>query len=211
MVQYDLSHLTQNVSQHVVGPIQDDEALFLFSIITGMRLSRILEIGGLEGYSGKNFLQAMKNAPGGGVLYTVDLNPVPVLASNHKVIIKNALDINQEDVDNQPLDLIFFDCHDMIQIKVYNEFVEKGIITDKTVLALHDTNLHYSPYNIWGPYIEEDGGGYAHQPVEREMTNMFKSMGYDIFSLHTTKDKHSDQFPFRHGVTVCQKFKKLLV
>ena len=59
MVKYDLSHLSQPENQNVSGPIQDDEALFLYSIIRGCRLERILEIGGLSGYSAKNFLQAL--------------------------------------------------------------------------------------------------------------------------------------------------------
>ena len=58
MVNYDLTHLTQNENQRVLGPIQDDEALFLYSIIRGCRLERILEIGGLNGYSARNFLKA---------------------------------------------------------------------------------------------------------------------------------------------------------
>ena len=33
MVNYDLAHLTQPENQNVSGPIQDDEALFLYSII----------------------------------------------------------------------------------------------------------------------------------------------------------------------------------
>jgi peroxiredoxin len=42
-----------------------------------------------------------------------------------------------------------------------------------------------------------------------EMVNFFKDDGYDIFSISTDKSKHDDSFPFRHGVTVCKKFKKL--
>lgn len=210
MVHYDLTHLTQDTSQRVLGPIQDDEALFMFSIINGMRLSRILEIGGGNGYSGRNFLQAMQHVPGGGILYTVDINPVPQLAANHKVLTKNALHLTGEDVDNEPLDFVFFDCHDMVQMDIFKYFVEHNIINEKTVLALHDTNLHYSPYNVWGPYVEEEGG-FAHQPVERIMVNTFKSIGYDVFSLHTTREKHSDAFPFRHGITICQRFRPLKV
>lgn len=202
MVNYNLSHLTQDASQHVAGPIQDDEALFLYSIIKGMRLTRILEIGGLSGYSAKNFLQAMDNVD--GILYTVDINHVPTLASNHKVIIKNAIHLTKEDVDDKPIDLIFFDCHDMIQMDIYRYFLENNIINDKTIIALHDTNLHYPPHHVIGRYLEKEGG-YVHQPVERQMVNMFKELGYNVFNLHTTKDKHSDAFPYRHGVSICQK------
>jgi len=208
MVNYDLTHLTQPDNQQVLGPIQDDEALFLYSIIRGCRLNRILEIGGLNGYSGKNFLQALSFSTD-GILYTCDINPVPILSDNHKVIIKNALDLTIDELDNKPLDLIFFDCHDMIQMDIYYNFLKNNIINDNTILALHDTNLHYPPFQVWGPYIEKDKG-YAHQPVERNMVNIFKSLGYDIFGISTDHTKHSPDFPFRHGITVCKKFKVLL-
>jgi len=207
MVNYDLTHLTQPENQNVSGPIQDDEALFLYSIIRGCRLERILEIGGLSGYSANNFLKALSFSKN-GILYTCDLNPVPVLGENHKVIIKNALDLTINELDNKPLDLIFFDCHDMIQMNIYQKFVNNNIINDNTILALHDTNLHYPPYNHGGRYIEKENG-YAHQPVERIMVNIFKQLGYDIFSISTDQSKHSEDFPVRHGMTICKKFKTL--
>lgn len=207
MVQYDLHHLTQSNTQEVLGPIQDDEALFLYSIVKGMRLNRLLEIGGLSGYSAVNFLKAMDQVQN-GTLYTVDYNPCPCHGPNHRVITKNALDLTKTDVDSQPVDLVFFDCHDMVQMDIYHRFVNEGIITDRTILALHDTNLHYPPFQAWGPYISSEGG-YAHQVVERRMVNMFKDLGYNVFMLHTTADKHDDTFPYRHGVTVCQKNTRL--
>jgi hypothetical protein len=209
MVKYNLEHLTQPDHQHVAGPIQDDEALFLYSIIRGCRLNRILEIGGLSGYSAKNFLQALDFGKP-GVLYTCDYNPVPVLSENHKVIIKNALDLTIEDLDNAPLDLIFFDCHDMVQMEIYHKLVAQNIITDKTILSLHDTNLHYAPYNCWGGFVESEQG-FAHQPVERIMVNQFKELGYDVFSISTDSSKHDQDFPYRHGLTVCKKFRTLAV
>jgi hypothetical protein len=209
MVNYDLSHLTQSDDQNVSGPIQDDEALFLYSIIRGNRLSRILEIGGLSGYSAKNFLQALNYVNSNGILYTCDLNPVPILGENHKTIIKNALNITLEEIDNLPIDLIFFDCHDMIQMDIYYKFVNSNIINDNTIIALHDTNLHYSPYQHCGVFIEEENG-FAHQPIERHMVNIFKDLGYDIFSISTNHTKHLKDFPVRHGLTVCKKFKKLV-
>jgi predicted O-methyltransferase YrrM len=207
MVKYNLEHLTQNDDQNVSGPIQDDEALFLYSIIRSSRLQRILEIGGLNGYSGKNFLQAL-SFNNNGVLYTCDINPVPKLADNHKLLIKNALDVTLEDLDNKPLDLVFFDCHHMLQMEVYHRWVHHNIINDNTIIALHDTNLHYPPYQHSGIYIPEENG-YVHQQVERLMVNLFKNLGYDIFSISTDITKHSNEFPVRHGITVCKKFKPL--
>jgi hypothetical protein len=119
MVAYDLSHLTQAEDQRVIGPIQDDEALFVYALVRGMM----------------------------------------------------------------------------------------------TMLALHDTNLHYPPLGLQqGPYVDQDGHhGFAHQVVERHMVNLFKAWGYDVLSLHTTPERHDDGFPFRHGMTVCKKFKALAV
>jgi predicted O-methyltransferase YrrM len=206
MVKYDLEHLTQGPDQRVCGPIQDDEALFIYSIIKGMRLTRVLEIGGLNGYSALNFLKSMDQV--NGTVYTVDINPVPIQAPNHVVIIKNALGLTASDFGGEALDLVFFDCHDMAQMVVYHMLVKQGIINDNTILALHDTNLHYDPYQMGNTFVPEEGG-FAHQPVERQMVNIFKAMGYDVFCLHTTRDKHSDNFPFRHGLTICKRFKYL--
>ncbi len=214
MVNYDLSHLTQESTQNVWGPIQDDEALFLYSIIRSSRISRILEIGGLDGYSARNFLQAMSLSKN-PVLYTCDLVEVPKLADNHKIIVKNALHITKEDLDNREIEMVFFDCHDYVQVDIFFKLRDQKLIGDNTIIALHDTNLHYSPYHkpgeniITHKYLKEEDG-YVHQEVERFMANMFKHLGYDVFSINTTKDKHDENFPIRHGITVCRKFKKLL-
>lgn len=213
MVNYNLTHLRQPAHQYVMGPIQDDEALFLYSVIRCSRLKRILEIGGLLGYSATNFVAAVW--PLNGIVYTVDVNPVkPVHKTTHKTIQKNALDLTPSDVDNNPMDMVFFDCHDMVQMECFHNYVKEGIISDSTILALHDTNLHY-PSDGYDPtrsnetYVESEGG-YVHQPVEREMVNIFKSLGYDCISLHTDQSKHNKSFPFRHGITICKKFKPLL-
>lgn len=216
MVEYDLSHLTQSSNQVVYGPIQDDEALFLFSLIRGSCLKRILEIGGMSGYSAKNFLAATSTFEQSNV-YTVDINVVPVLSSKHKCIQKNALNLTVDDLDGKPLDLIFFDCHDNIQFDVFNHLKKQQIITDDTVIALHDTNLHYKQHLGKPKYIPtndyhtipKEQGGFVHQEVERTMVNYFHEIGYDCFSIKTRKEDHSENLPFRHGLTICQKFKKL--
>jgi predicted O-methyltransferase YrrM len=208
MVAYNLSHLTQDDTESVVGPIQDTEALFLYSIVRGMRLRRILEIGGLNGYSATNFLEAFAE-PEKSVMYTVDINEVRKLAPNHKVMQKNALELTEEDLDNTPLDLIFFDCHEFaVQVTVFNLLVEKQLINNKTIIALHDTNTHPSQFVPWA-YPTEDG--WVHQKVERAMVNELVKFGYQAFSLHTQLNRHDEKMPFRHGVTIMQMFKPLIV
>ncbi len=168
-MKYDLSHLTQPISQEVMGPIQDDEALL---------------------------------PPGDGTVYTIDICPIQPVGHNHKVIIKSAADILPEDLDNKPVDLIFFDCHNYdAELSFFKKLEEHNLITDDTVLALHDTNLHY--------HRPEHPDGFVHQAAERALVNEFKQLGYDIFTLDTKKEKHSTTLPFRHGVTICKKFKTL--
>jgi predicted O-methyltransferase YrrM len=209
MVYYDLTHLGQPYFQSFFGKnnstssmhtIQDDEALFLYAIIRGSMLKNILEVGGLKGYSAQNFLAAIEPM-NDGFVYTVDINPVKSRGVNHKTIQKNVAQLTSFDVDGKIMDMVFFDCNDMVQMDMYHNLVKEGIITDDTILALHDTNLHYI----------NSTEGTVHQPVEREMVNIFKSLGYDCFCLHTDASKHGVRFPFRHGITVCKKFKPLTV
>jgi len=206
-MKYDLNHLTQDPQQAVVGPIQDDEALFLYSIIVGMKLKTVFEIGGLSGYSATNFLAAVGET---GRVFTVDINPVESRGENHICIQKNVCEISHEDLGYSHIDLIFFDCHMYKeQMTAYHKLLSYGAITDLTIIALHDTNLHYKEFLISECNYIEEIDGYSHQPVERQMVNTFSSLGYDAFYLHTTCDKHSSEFPFRHGVTVMNKRQKL--
>lgn len=205
MTIYNLDHLNQDETQTVSGPIQDDEALFLFSIIRGMRLKTIFEIGGLNGYSATNFLQAVG---GDGIVFTCDINPVKILSENHKFIHKNALYVTQEDLENKKIEMIFFDCHDYdIQMMIFHKYWDLGLIDENTVIALHDTNTHPFKSVSWAYPTSQ---GYVHQPAERKMVNDFVNMGYHSFSLHTRLSKHSEKFPYRHGVTVMTKFKELI-
>jgi predicted O-methyltransferase YrrM len=206
VVTYNLEHLTQNDSQEVSGPIQDDEALFLFATIRVMQLKRILEIGGLNGYSARNFLAAVGDT---GTVFTVDTNPLAPLAANHVTIHKDARNLVASDVGGVPLELMFFDCHMYReQFECYHNARRNGIVTDDTVLAFHDTNLHPTQTVNWAYPIEE---GWVHQDAERRMVNDFKRMGYDIFALGTSMSAHSPLLPYRHGITVAKKFKPFVV
>ena len=206
MVAYDLAHLTQPDSQDVGGPIQDDEALFLFAMVRAMRLRRILEVGGLDGYSARNFLAAMGPE---GVLYTVDLEPVPPVAPNHRTITKDVAALTASDLDGCRFDMIFFDAHAYVpQLDLLMRLRTAGMVNDETVLALHDTNLHPTRTCSWAYPVEE---GWVHQDVERRMVNDLRRMGYDGFALHTNLAAHDETLPFRHGVTIMRKFRDLTV
>jgi hypothetical protein len=204
MASFDLSHLVQPPTQAVLGPIQDDEALLLFALIRVMRLRTILEIGGLNGYSAVNFLKAVGPE---GLVFTCDINPVPQRAANHQVLLKDARLLTERDLGGVALDLVFFDCHDYaVQMEMYLALRRGGSITDRTVLALHDTNLHPRQYVSSAYPVEGEDAGFVHQPAERKMVNDFKRLGYDALCCHTRMDRHDETLPFRHGLTILKKF-----
>ena len=205
MVTYNLSHLTQNNDQNKPGPIQDDEALLLFALIRVTRIKRILEFGSAPGYSARNFLEA------GADVYSVDWGIdgyTPKLADNHKVITKNVADVTQEDLDGEPIDLVFFDCHAYeAELCVFQNLRRVGIITDKTIFAFHDTNLLPTEDALGYPNISyEVKDGWVFCPPERQLVNDFKEMGYDIINLGTTKEVHGEHLPYRCGLSLARKF-----
>jgi predicted O-methyltransferase YrrM len=209
---YDLSHLTQPLDQNIGGPIQDDEAMLLYAVVRTMRLRRVLEIGGLSGYSARNFLRALSWDVDTAV-YTVDLNPVKSQAPNHYTYCKDVAKLEAEDVHGKPLDLVFFDCHVFdAQMGMFVRLANKGLITDETIIALHDTNLHPRKSAPWSYPIRDADGvcGYVHQDVERKMVNALrKDFGYDVFCAHTDVRRNDERLPFRHGVTLMKKFVEL--
>lgn len=202
MVHYDLSHLTQAQDQRVHGPIQDDEALFLFALIRVMDMRHILEIGEDSGYSAKNFCAAVAER---GMVWSIDKDPCPRVADNHRAVHKDIAFLEPADVDNQTMDLVFFDCHAYeAQLSLFYRFQRADIITDQTVLVLHDTNLWPSQITQSSYEIDE---GWVHTPPERQMANDFAAMGYDVFALGTRRDRHGAHLPFRCGLTIVSKFR----
>eukprot|EP01041_Mallomonas_annulata_P001449 gene1449-2789_t len=210
-VVYNLNHLTQSDDQNVCGPIQDDEALLLYAIIRNMRISSVFEIGGYQGDSARNFLKAMEKSPD-PIMYTVDLHPVPVMGSNHRVILKFAADVTCHDLDNckRPLGMIFFDCHNYDQqMHVFYMFLKFGAITNSTIIALHDTGV-WPKQSIGGckngekvPGVE----GFVHRrQSERKMVNTFIDLGYHCLSLLPDIQIFTKGYNLavRHGLSICQ-------
>ena len=215
-MKYNLDHLTQPDHQAIPGPIQDDEALLLFALIRVTRIKRIVEFGGVHGYSAKNFCEAVGTK---GTVYTVDWGvdgKTEKQSNNHIVITKNVADITPEDLDNEPVDLVFFDCHAYeAELCAFQTLLRAGIITDKTIFVFHDTNLWPTKdapnllQEEWPDISYEVEGGWVFCPPERQLVNDFKEMGYDIINLGTSRDVHGPAFPYRCGLSIARKFTPL--
>lgn len=199
-MEYNLSHLIQDNNQQVLGPVQDDEALLLFALIRVKRIHNILEIGGLNGYSAKNFSEAIIN----GKIYTVDISRCPKVSDNHIVVIKDCNELLPEDIPDK-IDMIFFDAHVLEpQINLYNTLLKHNIIDENVVLVFHDTGKH--PEKLTSTSYQL-GDGWVHQPVERQLVEYFKAQGFDGIHFHTNLNETT--IKFRHGITVMQKYKTL--
>jgi len=202
---YNLSHLTQENNQYVRGSIQDDEALLLYALIRCSLIKRILESGAGVGYSAKNFLQATSIFED-SIVYSVDINIKRSFqqdSKRHRSIIKSIDLVEPDDVDNLSLDLIFFDSHRLdLEINFFKKFYDKKIITDDTVICIHDTNLNAIPLTKTSKKID-NGWVFG---KDRALVNFFINAGYKTFNVHTNMDRHNSQLPFRNGLTLCQKY-----
>jgi hypothetical protein len=88
---YHMRHLGRQPRDGLIsGPIQDEEALLLYALVRTAGVRRILEIGGLGGFSARNWLSAIKCAKGIKAVYTVDIHEVPTIGVNHFAVKKDA-------------------------------------------------------------------------------------------------------------------------
>ncbi len=220
-MKYDLAHL-DTFSELANGPIQSDEALFLYSLVRTLRPKIIVEFGFFDGNSAINFLRAL---PENGLLYSFDCdeNCVKKAASikdpRFKFILKRQEDFKPTDINNQSIDMLFIDAsHDFNLNLALFEKIQKYLSSCATILV-HDTgtwNKELIPesYTPWHEHMKSmekiDSGAnvnqkeFAHQPDERRFLNHLKLKYPEFQQVHI----HSLNTP-RHGLTVLQKNKFL--
>nr|WRJ70069.1 SAM-dependent methyltransferase [Oceanusvirus sp.] len=172
-------------------------------------MKRVLEVGAAQGYSARNFLAAVDPFPG-SVVVSIDKRQVPIKGNKHASVVDRVERVSAEQVaakipgDNKVLDLVFFDAHRLTQMDLFRKLKDAGMITDRTVVALHDTNFHYAKHVPTAREVSK--GVFVHQEAERVIAQTLKDeFGYDLVSARTDREDHDKTLPFRHGLTVCQK------
>jgi hypothetical protein len=204
---YDLTHFTQEPSQ-LLYTLQDDEALVLYALIRCMRLKTIIECGTIEPTSTINFLKALD---GDGNLISITSPNFPISSndSRHSVFAKDMSDLSISEFPSTPIDLIYFDGQRYpFQMRMYLQLREWGLLSEKVILAIHDTNCH--PVCLLNG-SQEVTEGFVHSSHARLLVNDFNKIGFQSFCLHTSRNQHSSHFPCRHGLTLMQRFKNLAV
>lgn len=206
---YDLSHL-KDYKELCSGPIQSDEALFLYSLVKVLRPKVIVEFGFYLGHSAINFLRAM---PENCKLYSFDhwVKSKQVASQikddRFKFIFKNQQDFFSEDIDNNLIDIIFIDASHKceINIKMFNKI--KNSLNENALILIHDTGSWNIDYlgeqikNIPSPgHYFLNKKEYLHQPDERWFVNYLRRHYPKFNQIHL----HSLN-TLRHGLTILQR------
>ncbi len=203
-LKYDLKHLTQT-THLVVGPVQDDEALFLFGLVKTVRPKTVIEFGYYQGYSSYNFLKALDED---AKLYSYDINPkTPHNDKRFKFHQKSQTDFIFSDVDNRKIDLVFFDSVHYMKLNTITYEKLKNYLAPNAIIVIHDTGLHFiDRFNEQKKHGKctscdfENHCGYAHQPGERKFVNWMLSTypDWSVIELHSFSI-------MRHGLTILQR------
>lgn len=206
---YNLNHLSK---KEPIYSIQNDEALFLYSLVKLIAPKIIIEIGFLEGYSTINFLAAM--SPDGSV-YSFDPDTNSAKKSNKikdkrfKFINKQGQDFSPKDINKNLIDLVFLDAsHDLKENIEIFENISRSF-SPNCIVVIHDTGLYNDSLkeNHWTtPKGFMIGKGYAHQPDERRFVNYLKTKfpEFQQINLHSLNVG-------RLGMTILQKYQVLEV
>lgn len=206
---YDLKHLDQT-TQYVYGPIQDDEALFVYSVIRVLRPKLAIECGMGHGYSTKNLLSALEPD---AKLYTFDIEILNKKASvfndsRFKFIKKSQAEFDPNDVGNEKIDLVYMDDGHYFDVNV--KFWKRILpyLKPNAVFISHDTGLHLDEIEEYTQnrdcVCEFNRCGWSHCPPERKFINWI----IDNYPEWNVINMHSLNI-YRHGLTILQKGYKL--
>ena len=210
---FDLSHLPA-YAEHVIGPIQRDEAVLLFGLLRVLRPLTVVEIGFQTGQSAFNFLRALD---GEARLYSFDITPGCMETAKRRfghdprfrLLIKSQELIEPADVDNRNVDFVFIDAsHDAHLNQLTFERL-LPMLSPAAIIAVHDTGtVPRELFPSWHPLLAETenwiGDRYEGQPGEREFVNWLLDEHPQFSQLHL----HSDR-TLRHGMTLLQRSGRL--
>lgn len=182
-----------------IGPVQRDEALFLYALARIIRPKRVLEYGTHKGRSAKAWLEA------GAELWSVDVCPsidpgmgFDKYGDRFHRITGNMLDFKAP--DGVVFDIVFFDAsHEFSD----NQRTFLGLDRPEMVVV-HDTG-EWSEAHMLPVHRNFSGGvktatGMIHQPEEVRFVEWLEYVGYSRVDFHSRNT-------IRHGITILQKSK----
>ena len=178
-----------------LGKIQDEDVLLLQAIIKMTCPSKLVELGYLNGYSTRKFLEVMRPD---AKLISYDNTVRNSNIVDSRFTFKN---LSQTDYEEEDVDFIFFDASHNFELNIETLKKVENTLNNGAIIAVHDTGLWNEMVmdTIEGYWIEN---GYAHRPDERKFVAWIKDhyKDYQIINFHTLKE-------LRHGITLLQKYK----
>mmetsp|Transcript_20912 Transcript_20912/g.45729 ORF Transcript_20912/g.45729 Transcript_20912/m.45729 type:complete len:280 (-) Transcript_20912:55-894(-) len=216
----DTKFLQTGYGHYVCGPLQDDEAQFLFGLVRTLRPSYVLEIGVLHGASSAVIAEALGPE---GKLIAMDLGFHPTTREkleaypNVQLMEKDMMKLTREDLHNITFDMIFLDASHMFDHYTRLFPFLTSIITPQGILLTHDTGLHVHAEGlkyICGGFMMKEGCvcedgdphlcGYPHRLENRQFVNwvLENNPDWQVVHLHSFK-------VVRHGLTLMTRKRKL--
>jgi cephalosporin hydroxylase len=208
------SHLNSYLDAKAIGPLQQSEALLLFAIVKTTIPMTIVEFGFHHGHSAFNFLQAMRPD---ARLYSYDISVESrkiaksefVSDCRFHFIHKSQADFLPSDIDNRPIDFVFFDAahHLGLNCQTFNSV--HPLLTEDSIVCIHDTGvwkkkhfleIHSTVSQAGGKKSWLDENTYAHQNDERIFVNWILETYPDYQAVHF----HAEQC-IRHGLSILQQ------
>ena len=188
-------------SEDALGPIQGDEALFLYAFARVVRLERVLEFGAGHGHSARMWLET------GAQVFSMDpwLSPeVRALAGasgGRLTLIEGDMRTYEPaHTRHLPLDLVFFDAgHDAAaNVATLGRLAELP-----PWIVIHDTGTwsreHMTATHRAFPGMPTPDGGLIHQPGEILFAHVLEHhAGLRRMDFHSTRT-------LRHGLTIFQR------
>jgi predicted O-methyltransferase YrrM len=192
------------------GPIQRDEALFLFALVRVLRPRTIVEIGFLRGHSALNFLRALD---ADARLYSFDIDPKceerarERFGDDPRLVFRTRSQdaLTADDVDGREADLVFLDAsHDLaLNQRTFERLLP--LMSERGILAVHDTGAvprAFVPPGHW--WLQTDDGWVDDErevlPDERAFVNWILESQPDFSEIHL----HSRR-TLRLGLTLVQR------
>jgi predicted O-methyltransferase YrrM len=214
---FDISHIKAMHSEDALGPIQQDEALFLFSLARVIRPKVLVEFGFNLGHSALNFLQAI---PRSSTLYSYDIIDKAAQAAktsfkrypNFRFVRKSQTDFSPADVDNRQADFVFIDGSQELGLNKQTWTAILPSLAENAVIAVHDTGTwlksaftpKHTAISSEHPNDWLSNDEFQPEKARRELVNWIIATypEFQTIHLHTTQC-------MRHGITLLQRLRVL--
>jgi Protein of unknown function (DUF3431) len=205
----EIPQLAWYLGNEAIGPIQRDEATFLFSLTRVVRPRVAIEFGTGLGYSLRCFLEAVPDL----ILYTYDVHRHGDLdrhlrkyGSALRFIQKSHSDFSVADLDlehRQSIDLVFFDGSHELDCNIATYEKLEAALGAETLLLVHNTGLWerscmQDAHQGWtGEWIDSER--LSHRPGQRGFAQWLSAnRGWSRVDLGSRK-------LLRHGISMLQR------